>query len=68
MITYNIYRHPHTDESELIDTMETGYSIVEGNTVITEHGPMIVKKVIVEREGSVRPYATAVLGFSDGLF
>lgn len=68
MIIYNVFRHPQTEDDEQVDTFETGYSISEGNTITTVHGPMQVKKVVVERDGSVRLYAHAVLGFADGLF
>jgi len=68
MIRYSIYRHPHTEDSELLETMETPYTISSGDTVIGDKGvPMIVKKVIVRKEG-VDLYAATVLGFGDDLF
>jgi hypothetical protein len=68
VIRYAIYRHPHSEDSELIETMETPYTISVGDTVIGDKGTsMIVKKVIVRKEG-VDLYAATVLGFGDDLF
>lgn len=64
MITYRVLRHPHDDEPEPIDTFESSYSISEGNTIEVLGGQMLVKKVVVMRDGSVDLYAHAVLGMS----
>lgn len=68
MIRYSIYRHPQDADSELIDTFESAYPISEGQTVVTDKGaPMVVKKVVVRKEG-VELYVATVLGFGDDLF
>jgi hypothetical protein len=64
MITYRVYRHPHDLDPELLDSFESVYSISEGTTIEIATGQVLVKKVIVHRDGSVDLYAHAVLGMS----
>ncbi len=68
MIRYTIYRHPQNIEDELLDTFESEYPIAEGNTVIAAKGiPMVVKKVVVKKDG-VDLYAATVLGLGGDSF
>lgn len=64
MIRYNLYQHPHDENSEHLGSFESAYSITDGATVETATGAVTVKKVVVRTDGSVDLYVHAVLGMS----